>query len=219
MRAECRQAERPGSIEIGILSAMVIMLAVFEAVPSVAVGRLAVRTGETEMTGYDPGEIYEIPPELPDEVPVDIDQIISDIPVEIDPVMIVSMSDDTTGLSTVGTVDNPDIHHVIDPADGGIPEPGTFIPHSQAPLCTYRPMPAYPEMARLAGLEGRVTLMVFVSTEGVPLEVVLAQSSGIGSMDEAAADIAWESRWNPALRADGNPVGVWTSMIYEFSLE
>jgi TonB family protein len=218
MRTDCRQAQRPGSIEIGVLSAMLLMLAVFEVIPSMSVGRLAVRTSELEMTGFDPGDLYMIPPDLPEDVPVDIETAIRDLHVEVDPV-IISVSDNTEGLDTVRTVDNPDVLIIDNTANSGIPEPGTFIPHSQAPICTFRPTPEYPEMARMAGLEGRVTLLVFVSVEGIPVEVVLAQSSGIGSMDDAAAEVAWNSRWNPAQRADGNAVGVWTSLVYEFVLE
>ena len=219
MRTDCRQAVRPGPIDIGILSAMLLMLAVFEVIPSMSVGRLAVTTREVEMTGFDPGDLYVIPPDLPDVIPVDIDKIINDIPpVEIDPVRIISTGD-PAGLDTVSTVGNRDLLVIEDPLTGGIPGPGTWIEHSQAPMCTYRPMPEYPEMARLAGLEGRVTLQLFITVDGVPIRVELIQSSGIGSMDEAAVDIAWDSRWTPAKSANGNAVGVWTAMVYEFVLD
>jgi protein TonB len=114
-------------------------------------------------------------------------------------------------------VGNPDTH-IENPVDNTIPEPGTYIWHDVPPVCTSRPMPVYPEMARMAGLEGRVTLMLFVSVDGVPLQVELAESSGIGTMDEAAVDVAWDTRWVPAKRADGVAVGVWTTLIYDFTL-
>jgi TonB family protein len=218
MRTECRQAAGPGPIEIGILSAMALMLLVFEVIPSTSIGRLATRTSETEMVGYDPGDAYVIPPPPPPEDPVDVENIIENIPeVIVETNQIISTTTDST-LNTVNTVGNIETH-VIDPVDTGIPEPGTYIWRDVEPMCTYRPMPEYPEMARIAELEGRVTLMLFVSTEGIPLDVVLAESSGVGSMDDAAVEVAWDSRWNPAQRADGVPVGVWTTLIYEFTLE
>ena len=219
MRTTSSRAERPASMDIGILVGMALFLLVFETVPGIGFGRLATATSQQEMTGYDPGELYEIPPELPED-PVDVNELIEEnLVVEIDPVQIISTSDDTTGLAVVGTVDNPDMVDPIGNTDQGIPEPGTFIPHSQPPLCTLRPSPEYPEMASMAGVEGRVILQVFVSVDGVPADVVLMQSSGLDSMDESALAAAWETRWNPAARADGQPVGVWTSLIYDFVLE
>ncbi len=102
--------------------------------------------------------------------------------------------------------------------DNTIPEPGTFIAHSVHPVCTFRPVPEYPAMASQAGVEGRVILQVFISPEGIPVEAVIAASSGLGSMDDAAMASVMESSWSPAKRADGVPVGVWTSVVYDFVL-
>ena len=219
MRSACRLETRANPIDLGILTAMVLMLIVFEVIPSMTVGRLSVRTEENDMIGFDPGTLYEVPPELPDD-PIDVENIINQVlPVEIDNIELISMSDDTTGLRIVGTVENPDGHITVNPDDQGIPLPGTFIAHSVEPSCTFRPLPDYPEMARMAGVEGRVILQVFVSVDGIPVDVVLIQSSEVSAMDDSAMAAAWNSRWSSARRDDGTPVGVWTSVVYDFVLD
>jgi protein TonB len=209
-----------GPAEYGVIASLALLVALFEAVPASEIGALSVRTVSEEMTGIDAGELYEMPPEPPEEDPVDVEAIISsDLPEVIQPDQVMSLSGDTAGLGSALTVDIRDLPPVEDPLQDGIPEPGTFIPHSAAPVCTFRPMPDYPDMARQAGLEGRVSLQVFVSAQGEPLEVVLTGSSGVSTMDEAAMNAARITRWTPAKRADSEPVGVWTALIYEFILD
>jgi TonB family protein len=217
-RTDVRSTARPA--EFGVIAGLVLLVALFEAVPGSEIGRLAVRTSTEEMIGIDAGELFEIPQEIPEEPPIDVEAILNTELLEvIQPDQVMSLSGDTAGLGSALTVDIRDLPPVEDPLQDGIPEPGTFIPHSAAPVCTYRPMPGYPDMARQAGVEGRVTLQVFVSAQGEPLEVVVTGSSGIGNMDEAAVEAARITRWTPAKRADGVPVGVWTAMIYEFVLD
>ncbi len=208
-------------MDAGVLAGMAVLVLLFEAVPGTSLGRLAGRTVDEEMQGYDPGEIYEVPPELPEESRVDVEEVFrQELPDVVQPDQVLSLAEDTTGLETVGTVDiNVDGPAPQEDPDEGIPEPGTFVPHSTPPVCTFRPVPSYPEMAREAGIEGRVVLMMFVSEEGEPLEIDVAQSSGLGSMDDAAVEAAMRSSWSPARRDDGVAVGVWTSVVYEFVLE
>lgn len=204
--------------EVGAAVALALILAVFELIPPSGYSRIAVRTSGTELEGVDAPVEYLVPDiEPPEEIEVDVAGILE---TEVDIAEIVlSLSSDTTGLEHVVTV-NTDFITPDNPAGPEvIPAPGTFIPHSVPPRCTFRPDPGYPEMARMAGVEGRVTLQVFVTAEGVPAEVVLMQSSGLDSMDEAAMASARLTRWAPAERDDGVAVGVWTALIYEFELE
>ncbi len=218
MRHE-NSSSRAGTMDYGVLCSFILLILAFEAIPGSSMGRLATRTGSDEMRGFDPGELYEIPPELPEENPVDVEHIINtEIPDVVEPDLIISTDTDTAGLRIVDTIDPNILEPDVEP-DNTIPEPGTFIPHSVLPVCTFRPMPEYPDMARQAGVEGRVTLQVFISTEGVPLDAVVVQSSGLASMDNAALDAVMRSSWSPARRDDGVPVGVWTAVIYNFVLE
>lgn len=208
-----------GAMDYGTVASIILLILIFEVIPGTQIGRLAAKTVDTEMRGFDPGELYEIPPELKEDNPVDVENIIrNEIPDVVQPELVISLSTDTTGLGHAITVAMNNLTHDVNPADN-IPNPGTFIPHSILPVCTFRPVPDYPDMARQAGVEGRVILQIFVSTEGIPVQVVITQSSGLGSMDKAAEEAAWNSSWSPARRADNEPVGVWTSVIYNFVLE
>lgn len=206
------------AMDYGILWGFIFLVVLFETIPGSSIGRLSTRTVSEEMQGFDPGELYEIPPEMPEEDPVDVAGIIqNEIPDVMEPDMVISTATDTTGLDHALTVSTGDLQPDPEP-DTGIPQPGTFVPHSVPPVCTYRPVPQYPEMARQAGVEGRVILQVFISPDGEPLEAVLVESSGLTSMDESARESVLESRWSPARRDDGVAVGVWTSVVYDFTL-
>ena len=205
-------------MDIGILCGFILLILAFEAIPSSSVGRLSSRTVNDEMQGFDPGQIYEIPPEIPEDDPVNVENIIqNEIPNVVEPELIISTSIDTTGLNHAITVSMNNL--TPDENPNTIPEPGTFIPHSVQPVCTFRPVPEYPDLARQAGVEGRVILQVFISTEGIPQDALVIDSSGLGSMDNAALASVMESSWSPARRGDGVPVGVWTSVVYNFVLE
>jgi len=80
-------------------------------------------------------------------------------------------------------------------------------------------MAEYPDMARQAGVEGRVILHVFISEVGEPAQIAIAQSSGLNSMDRAAEEAVRSTQWTPARRDDGVAVAVWTSVIYDFVIE
>jgi protein TonB len=57
--------------------------------------------------------------------------------------------------------------------------------------------PMYPETARRAGWEGRVTVRVEVSADGLPMSVALQKSSGYGILDQAALRAVKTWRFQP----------------------
>ena len=65
--------------------------------------------------------------------------------------------------------------------------------------------PFYPESARRRGEQGRVMLRVTVSTEGSPMDVSVADSSGHPTLDEAAVSAVRRWRFTPATQA-GRPL-------------
>lgn len=74
-----------------------------------------------------------------------------------------------------------------------------------APGSADNPLPRYPTVARRRGIEGTVTLEVWVDGAGLPERVALARSSGSSLLDEAALETVRRWRFRPALRA-GEPV-------------
>jgi len=65
--------------------------------------------------------------------------------------------------------------------------------------------PSYPESARRRGEQGRVMLRVTVSSEGSPMDVSVADSSGHPILDEAAVSAVRRWRFTPATQA-GRPL-------------
>lgn len=93
-----------------------------------------------------------------------------------------------------------------------VPEP-IFVP----PSFRFRPEPVYPERARRAGVEGRVTIQLRISAAGEVLAAAVAESSGSASLDAAALAAAQASRFAPASAGD-RPVAAEASATYRFEL-
>jgi len=79
-----------------------------------------------------------------------------------------------------------------------VPAP-IFVP----PQFRVRTEPAYPERARRAGVEGRVTVRLHISASGEVLTAQIAVSSGSDSLDAAALQAAQASRFTPASVGEG----------------
>jgi protein TonB len=64
------------------------------------------------------------------------------------------------------------------------------------------PEPPYPPLARRLGQEGLVTLRVQVSAKGKPEQVVVAKTSGVPVLDEAAVKAVQSWTFVPAKQGD-----------------
>ncbi|HMA68472.1 MAG TPA: energy transducer TonB [Candidatus Mcinerneyibacterium sp.] len=103
-----------------------------------------------------------------------------------------------------------------DAVQSDIPDPSEFIPYSKAPKVVSKPAPKYPELARKAGIEGRVVLKVYVDTNGQVKDAILLK--GISeSLNRAAMNAAYKASFKPA-ENNGRPVGVWIAFYYTFTL-
>ena len=83
-------------------------------------------------------------------------------------------------------------------ATGAVVPPGPDARYQNA-------APGYPEMARMRGEQGSVALEISVGTDGRPIQVTVARSSGSPMLDGAARRAVQEWRFRPAMR-DGEPV-------------
>jgi protein TonB len=98
-----------------------------------------------------------------------------------------------------------------------------YVPHDLAPRILNGPEVAtlltknYPRTLREAGIEGKVVLWIYVTTDGRPGECRLHSSSGYSMLDEAARKVAEHMRFEPAQLRD-KPVAVWIAQPFEFSL-
>lgn len=76
----------------------------------------------------------------------------------------------------------------------------------------------YPEIARKAGIEGRVIVQVLVSEKGEVVDTRVIKSLGHSGMDEAAINAIKSVKWKPALQRD-KPVKVWVAIPVIFRLK
>lgn len=85
-----------------------------------------------------------------------------------------------------------------------------------APRVLYAPDPEYSDEARSAKLEGVCVLSVVVGPDGLPRDIKVARSLGMG-LDEKALESVRQWRFKPAMK-DGRPVPVAIDVSLEFKL-
>lgn len=98
---------------------------------------------------------------------------------------------------------------------GVLPGPDEFIPVERVPRLLEIEPPDYPELAREAGTEGRVTLAVLVGADGSVVQAHVADS--VLGLDEAALAAVQRAVFEPALQ-QGKAVAAWVVIPIEFAL-
>ncbi len=76
----------------------------------------------------------------------------------------------------------------------------------------------YPEIARKAGVEGRVIVHVLVDEHGNVVATKILKSLGNNGCDEAAVRAIKSVKWKPAMQRD-RPVKVWVAIPVIFKLK
>jgi len=77
----------------------------------------------------------------------------------------------------------------------------------------------YPEIARLAGVEGRVMIWAKIGTESNVLKTMVMRSLGPNGCDEAAMAAIRAVKWKPAKQRDKQPIAVWIAVPVDFRLD
>ena len=206
------------NFELGVVIGLAILLVFFELIPAGEMGRLSTRTSDSEMEAVETDIAFDdTVEEQEEEVEAEqeeLEQETETMVEELNQDITLSLDADTTGLSTVETIEQGEELNQGQTEEMGPPR---FMPAEVFPNCTYKPTPNYPSMAAQAGVEGTVTLWVYVSSDGSVSDVRLYNSSGVNSLDDAALSAVWNTRWTPA-QNNGIPVGVWTTLTYNFVL-
>jgi len=145
---------------------------------------------------------------LPEPVP---DAIAPDLPVSQPP-------------SSGGTTGDPGESV---PGSGGVPgdgvvserDPvwGVYEPVEELPVLVSSPRAEYTDLARDAGIEGRVVVRMLVGKDGRVKDAVVDPKFSIPILDAIALEAARGSVFTPALN-NGHPVAVWVARPYEFRL-
>jgi TonB family protein len=103
-----------------------------------------------------------------------------------------------------------------DPADQLDPPPGVQRPGNgvTTPELIQTQKPGFSTEARIAGLEGRVTVVAVIDEDGQPRNIRVVQPLGYG-LDEKAVDAVRNWRFKPGT-FEGRPVPVFTSLTVWF---
>ena len=97
-----------------------------------------------------------------------------------------------------------------------------FVPFDEPPtpiggIAAIQKNLVYPEVARLAGVEGIVLLHVQIEANGDVKNVRVMKSLGISDMDQSAINAVRAVKWKPAMQRD-MPIMVWYSVPIRFAL-
>jgi protein TonB len=97
-------------------------------------------------------------------------------------------------------------------------EPGmdAFVAVEKYPEMVVAKTPEYPEIAKRAGITGRVFVKVLVDKEGKPRRAVVIKTDS-DLFNDAAIAAAMKSAFTPALQ-NNHPIAVWIVLPYKFQL-
>lgn len=104
---------------------------------------------------------------------------------------------------------------VVDYIGDNSPRPGDFVAFDELPVLLNAEQPAYPDLAREAGITGTVRVNVLVGKDG-RVKKALAMD-GPDLFRKAAVEAALRARFKPALQGR-NPVEVWVLIPFNFEL-
>jgi protein TonB len=104
---------------------------------------------------------------------------------------------------------------VVDLGGSGDPNPGDFVQYEDPPVPISVPPPDYPEMARMADVEGTVMVRALVGKDGNVKEAIVA--NGIPMLNDAAIEAVKKAKFKPALQQH-RPVAVWVVIPMKFKL-
>jgi protein TonB len=94
--------------------------------------------------------------------------------------------------------------------------PPDFVPFEKPPAVLKRVEPVYPELARKAGIEGKVIVKVWIDKHGKVKDVVILKST-VEVLNQAAITAAKQWEFTPAMMKLG-PVDVWSTLTFNFKL-
>ncbi len=195
-------------LELSMVLSLVIMLLVFQTLRAISLDETESKKLdiEIEVTDIPPTEQFKRPPPPPKpSIPIPTES--EDIPEDL------TIDETALDLSDIPPPPPPpdDEGDMVFVAFDEPPTPiGGFIAIQKALK--------YPEIARKAGIEGRVTVHVLVSEKGEVVRTKILQSLGHTGCDDAAVNAIKKVRWNPAMQRD-KPVRVWVAIPVIFRLK
>ncbi|KAF0142949.1 MAG: periplasmic protein TonB [Stygiobacter sp.] len=97
------------------------------------------------------------------------------------------------------------------------PDMNAFTAVEKLPEMVHSVSPEYPEIAKRAGITGKVFVKVLVDKTGRPKKAVVIKSDS-ELFNQVSIDAAMRSAFSPALQ-NQHPIAVWIVLPYRFTLE
>ncbi|NUO18743.1 TonB family protein [bacterium] len=123
------------------------------------------------------------------------------------------------GTDTLGIGEGVEL--VLEESGDDIPSYEEFIPFEvpPQPLPDFSPQPAFPKLAQQAGVSGKVTAQVYVDKKGEVKKwrIVQAKPEKLG-FEEEVEKVLPKWKFTPAIQ-QGNPVGVWIAIPFNFKVQ
>lgn len=107
------------------------------------------------------------------------------------------------GIKAPSNLDDPDIN--------------TFVQVEKYPELIEQAKPEYPEIAKRAGITGKVFVKVLVDKNGLPKKAIVMKSD-LELFNPSAVDAAMKSKFTPAIN-NGEAIAVWIVLPYKFALD
>jgi protein TonB len=104
---------------------------------------------------------------------------------------------------------------VVDYEKDNSPRPGDFVAFDELPVLLSAEQPAYPDLAREAGITGTVRVNVLVGKDGRVKKAIAMDGPEL--FRASAVEAAQRARFKPALQGR-NPVEVWVLIPFNFEL-
>jgi TonB family protein len=102
-------------------------------------------------------------------------------------------------------------------AKAGDPDINDFILVEKFPEMIESANPQYPEIAKRAGITGKVFVKVLIGKEGTPKKAIVVKSDS-ELFNQSAVEAAMKSKFTPAINK-GEAIAVWIVLPYKFNLD
>ena len=170
--------------------------------------------------------VTQLPPppplDIPEPVPVTPSSPAVAAPPNVGKIKQVSQAD-APPLQTVAT--QKEMKQAIQSGSGtGSGSPGDetpmFVPCEKMPGFLDQKKPSYPEMARTAGITGKVFVSVLIGVDGRPIKAKVMKRipADCEVFDAVALRSVMESRYYPGIQ-NGSPIQVWFTVPIRFQLD
>jgi len=106
---------------------------------------------------------------------------------------------------------------IEEPVKDEDPDMNAFTAVEKLPEMVRQVAPEYPEIAKRAGITGKVFVKVLVDKEGRPKRAVVIKSDS-ELFNQVSIEAAMKSAFTPALQ-NQHPIAVWIVLPYRFTLE